>query len=182
MTIDEFYDRITDLPKQYENRDLEEYLLALYGLVLKRKEEPMTCDLFFELLENAFTENPVEFDEAWREKQNPPDGNRMFRKFTNPDFAHLMKEERDSTLTPVDYTLQVLQFQIAELNSMRGKQLDHEYKYFGINSDAGHRWYNFDPFGNLECGARCMEDNNDRMDNIDWALLGELLEDGRVYE
>ncbi len=28
--------------------------------------------------------------------------------------------------------------------------LDHEYRYFGIDSPRGHRWYNFDPQTFLE--------------------------------
>jgi hypothetical protein len=28
---------------------------------------------------------------------------------------------------------------------MKGKQLEDEWKYYGIDSETGNRWYNFDP-------------------------------------
>jgi len=65
---------------------------------------------------------------------------------------------------------------------MKGKQLENKYRYFGIQSETGNYWYNFDPFGNLECGARCMEDNETNFDDLNWSFIGELLENGRIYE
>jgi hypothetical protein len=32
--------------------------------------------------------------------------------------------------------------------------LENEYRYFGIDSPTGFRWYNFDPCSYLECGVR----------------------------
>ena len=58
-------------------------------------------------------------------------------------------------------------------------------RYFGIDSETGNRWYNFDPMTNLECGARCILDNEDDEDKefiVSWQTLGELLEMGRIYE
>jgi len=182
MTIDQFYKKITELPTKHKNRDLEEYLLALYALVLENTEKEMNMDLFFNLLESAFTASPIPFDESWLAIEAAPDGNRINRKFTNPAFADSVDKNNASEMQPLEFTLEVIRFQIADLHKMRGKQLDDKYRFFGIDSDTGNRWYNFDPFGNLECGARCMEDNNDVIDNADWSLLGELLEDGRIYE
>lgn len=65
---------------------------------------------------------------------------------------------------------------------MRGKLLENKYSYFGIDSETGHRWYNFDPYMNLECGLRCMDDNDDNLEKLDWVFIGNLLEDGRIYE
>lgn len=68
---------------------------------------------------------------------------------------------------------------------MKGKQLEDPYRYDGIDSETGHRWYNFDPGTNLECGARCCVDAGDNksvLDDISWNFLGDLLEMGRVYE
>ncbi|GHU26826.1 hypothetical protein AGMMS50256_05050 [Betaproteobacteria bacterium] len=89
----------------------------------------------------------------------------------------------------IDYAIAVIEFQIAELHRMAGKQLENEYKYFGIDSETGNRWYNFDPHTNLECGARGLgfadpdeEDEIPETVDYSWRLLGELLETGRYYE
>ena len=68
---------------------------------------------------------------------------------------------------------------------MKHKQLYDKMRYFGIKSETGHRWCNFDPMTNLECGARCILDSEDDNENdfvVSWQTLGELLEMGRIYE
>jgi hypothetical protein len=96
---------------------------------------------------------------------------------------HSVSDDIDS----IDFTIAVLEFQIAELHRMRGKQLESKQKYGGIDSETGHRWYNFDPHANLSCGASGLgdlefEENDDDVFNYTWGLIGELLETGRVYE
>jgi hypothetical protein len=34
-------------------------------------------------------------------------------------------------------------------------------RYFGIDSQTGNRWYNFDPMMNLACGARGILDSQE---------------------
>ena len=69
---------------------------------------------------------------------------------------------------------------------MRGKQLEDKMRYFGVTSETGNLWYNFDPFTNLECGLRGTLDNEEEEEESDfsptWQYLGELLETGRIYE
>ncbi|MDR2918046.1 MAG: hypothetical protein LBV72_01605 [Tannerella sp.] len=185
MKVIEFYEQIGSLPSKHENRDLEEYLLALYALVEKHKEREITAELLMRLLSEAFTAPPAPFREEWLAYDKVPHDNGIIRKFTNPD----LKDDFDRTFYThsegVEFTLEVLKFQIAELHKMRGKQLIDKYRYFGIDSETGHRWYNFDPFTNLECGVRCLDDNSDSDDEeieIGWHTLGVLLEDGRIYE
>jgi len=44
--------------------------------------------------------------------------------------------------------------QIRDLDEMRqAGTLDNEYRYFGVDSPRGGRWYNFDPCTYLECAA-----------------------------
>lgn len=44
--------------------------------------------------------------------------------------------------------------QIRDLDDMRqAGTLDNEYRYFGVDSPRGGRWYNFDPCTYLECAA-----------------------------
>ncbi len=164
------------------NRDLEEYLLALYKIVQENKDSIFTIQLAVNMLEKAFTAEPAEFKEEWLEITESPQTNAMSRKFTNPEIKDKIDKTRVRHVSDYDYTLEVIKFQIAELHKMRGKQLEDEFKYFGITSETGHSWYNFDPIGNLECGTSCMLAHNENLANIDWTFIGDLLEDGRVYE
>lgn len=83
------------------------------------------------------------------------------------------------------FTVEVIQFQIAELHKMQDKQFKNEYKYFGINSETKNTWYNFDPFTNLECGINGLlqqpvDDHSEFL--AEWPIIGLLLEIGRAYE
>lgn len=185
MTQTEFYERISTLPQRFQNRDLETYLCALLPLVHAHRGQQPDAELLINLLETAFTSAPAEFDPEWFNHTEAPDENIMSRKFTNPEIAHKLDKSVVSDKEDFDFTVAVIQFQIAELHRMRGKQLDDKYRYFGIDSETGNRWYNFDPFGNLECGARCILDGGDGETaewHMTWQTLGELLEMGRIYE
>jgi hypothetical protein len=182
MNAEEFYSHITRLSETFENRDLEEYLLALLKIVEENKSKKLTYELVIEMIRNAFISEPYEFNEEWIKYNTAPDENRLTKKFTNPEISQSIDKTNSSNLEPFDFTIEVLKFQIAELHRMKGKQLENEYRYFGIQSETGSSWYNFDPFGNLECGASCMVDNEADFDNLNWSFIGELLENGRIYE
>ena len=185
MNKTEFYEQICALSEKYENRNLETYLLALFLLVEQNREEEMTFGLLLELLSKAFISEPIIFQEEWLNCSELPNENIMSRKFTNSQLKDSIDKIAVSNTSGFDFTIEVLKFQIAELHKMRGKQLEWKEKYGGINSETGHRWYNFDPLTNLECGAACILDNaEDENETIEanWQLLGELLEDGRIYE
>jgi hypothetical protein len=186
MTLEEFYNQIRTFESTFENRELEEYLLALYKNLSDNKvvyiQERPTLELVLCLLKESFTSEATSFDDDWLNIVELPDPNRLTRKFTNPDIKDVIDKANTSGLFGMEFTMEVLKFQIAELHRMRGKQLENEDRYFGIDSDTGCRWYNFDPFSNLECGAACMVDNEKETADIDWSFIGNLLEDGRIYE
>ncbi|HHH49613.1 MAG TPA: hypothetical protein ENK52_01395 [Saprospiraceae bacterium] len=182
MNPEELYNKICTYSEKYGNRDLQEYLLGLYSEVLKNKNKPFTFLLLNELLSNAFSAKPLKFQKEWLNCNTAPDENILNKKFTNPEFSNSVDKSNTSELPAFEFTIAVLQFQIAELEKMKGKQLENQYRYFGIDSETGNRWYNFDPFGNLECGARCLLDNDMDLSELDWSFLGELLEAGRIYE
>jgi hypothetical protein len=185
MTHNEFYQNISTLKDNFENRELETYLLSLLSLVEQKKNQNLTADLLLNLLQNAFTSEPKEFNSEWLSITTAPDENIMSKKFTNPEINIQVDKSVLSDKSGIDYSISILQFQIAELHKMKGKQLDDDMRYFGINSETGNRWYNFDPMTNLECGARCILDSEEDEDNeliVSWQTLGELLEMGRIYE
>ncbi|MFA7444999.1 MAG: hypothetical protein WCY89_03570 [Flavobacteriaceae bacterium] len=170
MTTNEFYKHICNLKNKFENRDLETYLLSLLKLAEQEKNQPLTPDLLLKLIENAFISDPKEFNSEWLSITDAPE-------------SLSIDKSKISDKNEIDYSISVLQFQISELHKMRGKQLDDEKRYFGIDSETGNIWYNFDPMTNLECGARCILDSDDEKEFIvTWQTLGELLEIGRVYE
>ncbi|GJH41114.1 hypothetical protein RCZ04_16640 [Capnocytophaga sp. HP1101] len=165
MTYNEFYNYIEQLPKKVANRDLEAYLLALYGLTLQHKEEVCTPILCLELLEQAFTATSVPYNESWTAIREMP-------------------EAEGREVDTFAYTQAVILFQIAELHRMRGKELQDKQRYMGITSETGYDWYNFDAFSLLECGAQGLSDYIGKEENIpnDWCFLGDLLDLGRYYE
>jgi len=162
LTIEEFYNQILIIIKDKDSVNMEKYLLSLYVLVEENKKSNMTLELILYMLKTAFETKPKLFNEAWL----------------------LIMEEPDDDLEPYAHTIAVLEFQISELHKMEGKQLEDEFKFYGIDSETGHRWYNFDPSSILECGARCLVDNELSFDDysLGWAFLGNLLEMGRIYE
>lgn len=185
MTQNEFYENICTLKDNFENRDLETYLLALLKLVEQEKSGNLTADLFIKLLQNAFVSEPEEFKDEWLNIMTAPDENIMSKKFTNPEINASIDKSIVSDQSGIDYSIAVIKFQISELHKMSGKQLDDDMRYFGIDSETGNRWYNFDPMTNLECGARCILDSEDEEEMefmVSWQTLGELLEMGRIYE
>ncbi|WP_313185915.1 hypothetical protein [Sphingobacterium siyangense] len=185
MTKNEFYENICAFKGNFENRELETYLLSLLKLVEQEKNQNLTADLLLNLLQQAFTAEPEEFNPEWLNILKAPDENIISKKFTNPETNASIDKSIVSDKSGIDYSIAVLQFQISELHKMNGKQLNEEMRYFGIDSETGNRWYNFDPMTNLECGVRCILDSEEdevKEFIVSWQTLGELLEMGRIYE
>lgn len=174
MTYNKFYDSI-NLRHLLENRDLETYLLALLKLVEQEKNQTLTADLLLKLLHDACTSEPKKIDNEWLKIVKAPDEEAVYKKVSNNSLKDI----------GIYYTIAVLQFQIAELHKMKGKQLNDEGRSFGIDSETGNRWYNFDPYSILECGMRCYLDyceDDEQEFEVSWQTLGDLLEMGRIYE
>lgn len=164
MTYDEFYNCIEQLPKEVTNRDLESYLSALYRIVTPHQNTPFSPTLCLELLKEAFSAKTATYEEQWTS-------------------IHSMPEETEH-LSAFAYTQAVILFQIAELHRMKDKELHNEMRSFGITSETGYDWYNFNPLDLLECGARGLCDYIGEDETIpnDWHFLGHLLDLGRYYE
>lgn len=179
MTYKEFDNNIN--LGSLKNRDLETYLLALLKLVEQEREQILTADLLLKLLQDACTFKPKKFNVDWLKIKDEPDENTFINSKTNSSTDKTII----SDIGEFYYSIAVLKFQIAELHKMKGKQLDDEWKYDGIDSETGNRWYNFDPGSILDCGMRCFMDHNkddDQEFEVSWRTLGDLLEMGRIYE
>ena len=98
----------------------------------------------------------------------------------------LIKKQPKSPEEDFKYLVDVLHFQIAELNRMKSRKLQEQGKYFGVESASGHHWYNFEAFANIEAGVRGYLDNisigTHSASPVTWRTLGEVIELGRIYE
>jgi hypothetical protein len=125
-TNQDLYLAITNLLENTEDtsRTLEEYLRSLWGIVEKyRNLTKISVVEFYDILSSALIENVPDFNEAWRNSYVS-------------DVISLQGFQRfESTILA----------QIVDLKEMNetGK-LNDKYKYFGIDSPRGSRWYNFD--------------------------------------
>jgi|SRR5215203_1290573 len=172
MTYKEFYQWIDDLPSRFQHRDLETYLSALYLQIEKENKQELTIERLLTFLETSFKSEPLEFNSEWLTIISPPEFD-----ISSVDNKAGLNEE-------IKFTTDVIKFQISDLHKMQNKQLENELRYFGIDSETKNRWYNFDPFTNLECGAAWLSDlkQEDQKMNVSWKTLGILLEMGRIYE
>ena len=181
MDIHSFYDAICDIRQTEEDRDLGPFLLALYPLLKGHSKAAPSLELFLKLIKQALKNKPIPFDPNWATITSTPITSGITRKFTHPDL-NLDNSDIPLQETSIEFTLDVLKFQSAELQRMEGKQLANEMRFFGVISDHGYDWYNFTALSVLECGIACSIDNEDDHTTVTWGTLGQFLEDGRIYE
>ena len=133
MTNREFYLAVTAMGdgRQSSDRSLEAYLLALWQLTLPLAHTPaLTGELFLQVLQEAFTVEAPPFPAEW----HTAPGDEDLPGFTG--FEGCLKQ------------------QVVDLHDMaESGALENEYRYFGIDSPRGRRWYNFHPTGYLECAV-----------------------------
>jgi hypothetical protein len=168
----DLYLAISQLIAQHEQaaRPLEEYLRALWAIGTRRHSQPsLSPEEFFAALAEAFTAEAVPFDEGMR------------RRYTH-DLSAL------DTLPPFSAWACFILRQIVDLREMaESGQLADKYRYFGIDSPRGSRWYNFDPCVFLECAARYSfvdgcEGESAPLSEISWELFRDFLGAGQAYE
>lgn len=178
MTIEALIDKVDKLEPVFKsnNKSLEEYWRSMYSLAVKHKNENPTLELFYKLIEESLVSSPVELKPEWLNLTKAPRSN-FFDKDLENDHSEITSE-----VGAFDFFLEVLEFQIAELYKMKNKQLLNDYKYLGIDSETGNRWFNFDLIDILDCGLSGMSANGYNEDLKSWIFLGEIIEMGRIYE
>lgn len=131
----DFYRALQELleTQQASTRPLETYLRALLQQAAPWKAaQALPLSACYDLLAAAFTAPPAPFEDAWRSS-----------------YATLPPAIRGYSRWQA-----ILQGQIVDLREMEEQGiLKDPYRYFGIDAPRGGRWYNFDPFTYLECGA-----------------------------
>lgn len=135
MTNREIYRIVTGFSEKVEKSSLpslEKYLSSLWSIVSQERHVALTAEKFVEWLAQAFVAPAPDFNTDW-----------------------LQRTSHNSDACGFDGWENLILFQIADLRRMdEAGLLQNEYRYFGIDSPTGTRWYNFDPLTYLECGVR----------------------------
>ena len=183
MSNRDLYLLVTGFGEKFGNNlSLEEYLRALWQIVSQAKPVFPSLVQVSKWLEAAFRADVPPFDLAWLE-----------RTIEDP-YVFTTREDWENLIL----------FQIADLHRMANAgQLENEWRFYGIDSPSGHRWYNFDPLTYLECGVRgavggyqeeevivlsSLPDGESadspifEIDELGWDGFAAILECGRVYE
>ncbi|GAB5525533.1 MAG: hypothetical protein Roseis2KO_34050 [Roseivirga sp.] len=171
---------ITGFNVSAPERDLKRYLLALYRNMLALKEEVLTQELLTKMLFDSFTSEAMTMDESWLGISIKPERDKMYRKAQNADDLGFFTRPEHTGWSDFEFTEEVLRFQIAELHKMEGNQLENEMKEYGVASETGTPWYNFDPISNLSSGIQQLIDQQYHVDTIDWSIVGLIFQHGRV--
>ena len=162
---------------------MKPFLLAMYPILKSYENSKASFELLKVIITDSLKQTPRDIDTNWLKITQPPHDNGLLRKFTAPDIKQMQSDlNSNSNLDGMDFTYSVLKFQISELHKMENKQLKDPVRYFGVTSETEHDWYNFTALSVLECGLACTIDNKDNLENMDWSIIGKLLEDGRIYE
>ena len=179
MTLQEFHEQIESWRNRPNDRDLEEWLSALLLLVEKNKDEELNAEKLLNLFDTVFTSEAAAFENAWLKIKVSPAEELGYLKPCKQSFVQHLK------VSPAEFSMNVIKFQIGELHHMRNNQVQNLQRYMGLESGTGHDWYNWDPHSILMCGTQCLMDHIRESDfefTPGWERVGELLEMGRVYE
>jgi hypothetical protein len=145
-------------------KSLEEYLRALWNLLQQAQTHQVTYALLAQLLDEAFLAKSLPFDETWLQYSAPP------------------TLDEDDNARAFSVLQHMICYQIADLHRMaQTGLLESEWRYFGMDSPTGHRWYNFDPSSYLKCAAQTLREDGISLD-AGWIDLTLLLWLGQIYE
>lgn len=154
--------------KTYQG-SLEEYLRALWAVIQEYQDSPPSFALFAGILAGAFTKEPSAFNEDWLSYQSPP--------------KNLILGNHATIKSDYECLQQIILYQIADLHRMtQVGTINHPYRYFGIDSPTGYRWYNFDPEVFLECASGYPLWEKPTLSECTWATLALFLWLGQTYE
>lgn len=165
------------------SRTLEEYLRSLWSVINQNKDAEVSCELIFNILQIAFVTLPQEFNEQWLSYDDSlnwsyQNGEYVIEGWDREKSKPIVVQRGISDFKILTHTIL---FQIADLHRMRGKELNYEWKYYGITSPTGNSWYNFDVFTYLACGTAGFNQEA-KLEDCDWVFLASILELGRLYE
>jgi hypothetical protein len=193
LTSQEFRSAVLAIIEKQEGEhkdSLENHLLSLWAAIKKYETYAPSYSLFATMLTEAFETQPAEFNEEWLRYENDLFWDYQDRSFVIKEYRNDEWIVTETNVNDFEILKHIIFFQIADLHRMDSGQLNDPYKYFGIDSPTGNRWYNFDVFAYWECATAGMEaclDMPDHprkksFDKCTWATLAKLLQLGQSYE
>lgn len=179
VKFSEFAKKINEITvNQPTPHSLEEFLRALWRIILIEKDKQPSWELFHQIISAGWTGEPMDFEETWLSITK------------NADF---IESDTNSTLDDFDYLKATILFQIADLRRMENAgywKRDPWSMIDGVASPTGESWYNLSPEIFMQCAVSGLTDHqkNDNTaidvpdENITWRNLAELLILGQLYE
>jgi hypothetical protein len=144
---------------------LEDYLRSLWKLIQQYRDERVSFALLANLLEEAFSTQPMPFDESWLTYTRPP--RMVYPDQTSDDFG---------------YVRDVILYQIADLYRLRSLGVLDPPSWFGVKSaTCDHYWYNLYPDTYLGCAIQGLSPSSDYSEP-NWGDLAVLLWMGQIIE
>lgn len=173
-TAHQFAVYIRDVSKKLDYKgNLRQFLSALATLISKHKNSEPSWALLATLIQDAISASLPELTIDTKKHLQPPD-----------------LEESQGRVKDFAILQQMINYQIADLQRMADAgTLENEYRYFGIDSPTGNRWYNFDVDAYLECASSGVggyepitEDESTESEPCAWFYLAIFLWLGQIYE
>ena len=166
MNLEALYSFVQTRIDEKKDRDYLPFLLALYSHLETRNEIQATLENLPNIIDAALTGAPTPHPVSWFLIEDPPS----------------LSEENNGGYIGMDYTLEVIKFQISECQQIKDTVLTNPHRHYGITSPNGHNWYNFTALSILECGLAGLIANSFSVSSTDASILGHILECGRAYE
>jgi hypothetical protein len=175
---------------EQNNISLEDYLLALWAVIEKYKNQKPSYQLFAIMIDEAFEAPPSKFDEQWIAYEN-------HLSWTYKNGSYVIEKYKDGEQVIIqsnvdDYEIlkHTILYQIVDFRKLSPDKIKDPQSFFGIDSGKGDTWYNFTPIDYWSCAIRGMEDHLKspvslyaaNFSKCTWAVFAALLSLGQVYE
>ncbi len=171
MEITEFIKSLKVIVCHHENAEpTEEYLRRLLVQIDRNKHKNLNSDLLLEIFEAALMTTPCPFESSWNKIKEP--------EFYDDNDIQIMK------IDPLKYVTDTIQFFVADLRRMEAKELKNPYRYYGVTSSSGARWYNFTMCSFVEANKGYNNGVAYEMDtkNLSWDFIAVFFIIGKAYE
>lgn len=185
-----FYEYVLDMVQRNSltDRSMGEYLRALWGEIQRYREAPVTYALLAQLLENAYTSDPVPYNDDWKEvRRKGWTWDRKLKEYVTKVFDRKTGQWiiKERGIDPFEILKMTILQQITErfLLENEENELTEEEREKLIND-----WSNPEPFSFISTGliAIC-PDKETREDPqsdeyLSWGDIAAFLSIGQVYD
>ncbi|WP_420573212.1 hypothetical protein [Kordia sp.] len=152
----------------------ETYFRKLLFQVMLNTGNEVTATLLLDIFKKSFTSEAIIFDEKWNRIEEPLPFQDTTMMNTNEAF---------------EFTINTIQFLIADLRRLGNKVLNDPNRGFGVSSSVGTRWYNFDITaivdgwnGFYATGSDISTKDTTNTSEYTWCDIADILLIGKGYE